>query len=37
MISSTKVVIYGAVYCSFCVKAKNLLKKNGVPLTWIDV
>lgn len=37
MLSTAKVVIYGAAYCSFCVKAKNLLKKNSVPLSWIDV
>lgn len=37
MLSTAKVVIYGAAYCSFCVKAKNLLKKNSVPVNWIDV
>lgn len=37
MISTAKVVIYGAAYCSFCVKAKNLLVKNQVPVNWIDV
>lgn len=37
MTSPSKVVIYGATYCVFCVKAKNLLKKNLVPVTWIDV
>jgi glutaredoxin len=36
-LSTAKVVIYGAVHCSFCVKAKNLLNKNNVPLNWIDV
>jgi glutaredoxin len=35
--SSAKVVIYGASYCIFCVKAKNLLKKNKVPVDWIDI
>ena len=37
MISPAKVVVYGASYCVFCVKAKNLLKKNSVPVHWIDV
>ena len=37
MMSTAKVVIYGAAYCSFCVKAKNLLVKNNVPVNWIDV
>ncbi len=37
MTSSAKVIIYGATYCVFCVKAKNLLKKNNVPVNWIDV
>lgn len=32
-----KVLIYGADYCGFCHKAKNLLGKNGVPVRWIDV
>ncbi len=34
---AAKVVIYGAEYCGFCVKAKNLLNKHNVPLNWLDV
>jgi glutaredoxin 3 len=37
MSSLAKVAIYGAEYCSFCVKAKNLLLKNKVPINWVDV
>lgn len=37
MIPSPKVVIYGATYCVFCIKAKNLLKKHNVPVDWIDI
>jgi glutaredoxin 3 len=33
----SRIVIYGASYCAFCVRAKNFLKKNSVPLEWIDV
>ena len=31
-----KVVIYGAVYCTFCMKAKKFLTGKNVPLDWID-
>lgn len=31
-----KVVIYGAAYCGFCMKAKKFLTGKNVPLDWID-
>ena len=33
----SKVIIYGASYCVFCIKAKNFLSSKNVPLTWINV
>ncbi|MGO9453487.1 MAG: glutaredoxin 3 [Candidatus Binataceae bacterium] len=32
-----KVEVYTTNYCSFCTRAKNLLKKKGVAFTEIDV
>lgn len=31
-----RVIIYGATYCSFCIKAKNFFIKNQIKFNWID-
>jgi len=32
-----KVVIYGATWCPDCVRAKKVLKKEGIEFRWIDI
>lgn len=32
-----KYIVYGKENCSYCVKAKDLLTKNGVDFDYVDV
>lgn len=32
-----KIIVYGAEYCNFCKKAQQLLTKNKVTFSYIDV
>ena len=32
-----KYIVYGKEDCSYCVKAKDLLTKNGIDYTYVDV
>ncbi len=32
-----RIVVYGAQYCNFCLKAKALLEKANVQFTYLDV
>lgn len=36
-VKTLKWLIYGADWCGFCVKAKELLKKKGLKFTFINV
>lgn len=32
-----KVILYGASYCPYCVKAEKLLTQNGIAFTKVDI
>jgi len=32
-----KIRVYGAPWCSDCLRSKDYLEANGVPYEWIDV
>jgi len=31
------IIIYGTTWCPDCVRAKNVLKRNGIEYTWINI
>jgi len=33
----SNIIVYGTTWCPDCVRAKSVLKKNGIEYQWIDI